>query len=177
MEELLKYLCMALEERQISYMLTGSVAMGAYTVARYTRDIDIVIELNQIQLNQLAIIFKENFYFHQPSAAVEVDRRGMFNVIDNTSGFKVDFILRKETLLQRSMFARRQRGEIWKTDCWLISVEDLILSKLIWIQQLTSENQLADIQNLVNDNPEIDYDYVNHWIKILSLDTFTLLIP
>lgn len=38
MEELFHYVCRELEQRNIAYMVSGSVAMGAYSVSRLTRD-------------------------------------------------------------------------------------------------------------------------------------------
>lgn len=176
MEELFRYVCHELEARQVAYMVSGSVAMGAYTVARYTRDIDLVIELSDNQLDTFAEIFADpaRFYFHRPSVKEEIRRRGIFNVISQTSGFKIDFILIKETPFQRSEFTRRRPGQIWDIDCWIIAVEDLILAKLIWIQQLQSENQVNDIRNLLIDNADLDKDYIARWIAELNLNTFGL---
>ena len=42
--ELLEEVCNKLEEINIPYMLSGSLAMNVYTVPRMTRDIDIVIK-------------------------------------------------------------------------------------------------------------------------------------
>ena len=171
-----QYVCRELEIRKIDYMVSGSVAMGAYTVARYTRDIDVVIELAENQLDSFAAVFADpaRFYFHRPSVEEEVRRRGIFNVISQTSGFKIDFIVKKETPFQQSEFSRRRPGQIWDIDCWLISVEDLILAKLIWIQQLYSENQSNDITNLLVDNPGLDHLYLKKWIVDLKLNTFGL---
>lgn len=60
-------------------------------------------------------------------------------------------------------------------DCWLISVEDLILAKLLWIQDLYSERQAEDIRNLLIDNETVDRVYLLEWIADLSLNTFGLL--
>lgn len=176
MEELFQYVCRELESREIAYMVSGSVAMGAYTVARYTRDIDLVIELAENQLDSFADVFADpaKFYFHRPSAEEEVRRRGIFNVISQTSGFKIDFIIKKETPFQRSEFNRKRPGQIWNINCWIISVEDLILAKLIWIQELYSENQSNDIRNLLIDNPDLDRIYLKMWIDELKLNTFNL---
>jgi hypothetical protein len=45
MVELFLTLCQALEDKEIDYMLSGSLAMSFYTIPRFTRDIDIVIHL------------------------------------------------------------------------------------------------------------------------------------
>ena len=78
-------MCRELESRQIAYMVSGSVAMVAYTVARFMRNIDLVIELTEVQLDSFAGMFASPavFYFHRPSVEEEVRRRGIFNVISN----------------------------------------------------------------------------------------------
>ena len=176
MEELFQYVCRELESRQIAYMVSGSVAMVAYTVARFMRNIDLVIELTEVQLDSFAGMFASpaEFYSHRPSVEEEVRRRGIFNVISQTLGFKIDFIVKKETPFQQFEFSRKRPGQIWDSNCWIISVEDLILAKLIWIQELYSENQSNDIQNLLMDNPDVDRASPGEWIAELRLNTFGL---
>ncbi len=60
--------------------------MNVYTVPRMTRDIDIVINLQQSDIDNFAAIFKVGYYIHKEGLEEEVRRRGMFNVIDFESG-------------------------------------------------------------------------------------------
>ena len=53
----------------------------------------------------------------------------------------------------------------------VISAEDLIISKLIWIQQLQSGRQLEDIK-AISKNPNINWDYTHYWVAKLNLTTF-----
>ena len=46
-QDLLKIVTERLESAGISYMITGSVAANFYTIPRMTRDIDIIVELEQ----------------------------------------------------------------------------------------------------------------------------------
>jgi len=57
---------------------------------------------------------------------------------------------------------------------YVISLEDLILAKLQWIQTLYSDRQAQDIQNLLR-NPDLDKGYLTHWIQELNLNTYELL--
>ena len=171
---LLKYVCGQLEQYNIAYMLSGSVAMSTYTVPRFTRDIDLVIDLQVEDADTLEAIFAGNYYFHRPSVDEEIRRRGMFNVIDGTSGLKVDFMVKKQTPYRRNEFARRKQDVAYGVMVWMVAVDDLILSKLIWIQEYESGQQKTDIQSLLTDN-EIDLDYVRYWIDQLGLKTFGLL--
>ena len=159
-------------------MLSGSVALNAYSIPRYTRDIDIVIELQVENFPEFAELFAEReCYFHYESAKEEVSRKGMFNVIDWKSGMKIDFIVRKNDDFQRTEFSRRQQKRILPdVICWVISPEDLIVAKLLWIQQLFSQQQIDDIKNVIHDCPSLDKTYVSDWIKRLELNDFGLTI-
>ncbi len=172
--ELLKKVVSALELRNIPYMLSGSVAMNTYTVPRMTRDIDIVIHLNLSDIDKFAEIFDEGFYIYKEGIVEEVTRKGMFNIIDFKSGQKIDFIVRKNTPFHVLEFERRKRSEAYGFSVWIVSVEDLIISKLSWIQVLQSDTQMRDIQSLIEDNV-LDAEYIQFWIKELDLKTFNLL--
>ncbi|GAB4015913.1 nucleotidyl transferase AbiEii/AbiGii toxin family protein [Spirosoma koreense] len=176
MEELLQFVSESLDKHGIEYMLSGSVALNAYSIPRYTRDIDIVIELRSENFPVFADIFLEReCYFHRESAEEEVRRRGMFNIIDWKSGMKIDFIIRKNDDFQQTEFERRQRKTVLaNVDCWIISPEDLIIAKLMWIQELQSQQQLDDIKNLLYDYPLLDKSYVTGWVKKMQLNDFGL---
>jgi hypothetical protein len=98
----------------------------------------------------------------------------MFNIIDHQTGFKIDFIIRKETEYFNLAFQRRLRIHELDTDLWVIRLEDLIIAKLIWIQEYQSEKQIVDIENLLL-NPDKDLTYIRRWCTILQLQTFNLI--
>ena len=64
--------------------------------------------------------------------------------------------------------------EYFDKTIYLVSVEDLLLSKLIWIQELQSGVQMEDIKNL-SQLETLDWNYINEWIKKLNLQTFNLI--
>jgi hypothetical protein len=172
--ELLKKVCSELEEKEIEYMLSGSLAMNIYTVPRMTRDIDIVINMKLSDINKFIKIFEEGFYIYEEGIEEEVINRRMFNVIDNGSGFKIDFIVRKNTDFHRNEFNRRQQKRAFGFKPWVVSIEDLIISKLNWIQDLKSDTQISDIENLLSV-PDIDKEYIEKWCEKLNLNTYNLI--
>lgn len=172
--KLLEKVCKALEEQDIPYMISGSIAMNIYTVPRMTRDIDIVINLLLPDIDKFAAIFAEGFYIYKEGIKEEVMRRGMFNVIDFESGQKIDFIMRKYTPFHLNEFERKHRTNAYGFDVWIVSIEDLIISKLNWIQVLQSDTQMQDIENLL-ETESVDMLYVKKWCKALNLNTFNLL--
>ena len=56
----------------------------------------------------------------------------------------------------------------------IVSPEDLLLSKLIWIQDIQSGVQMEDIKS-ISTVQDLDWSYINGWIKELNLKTFNLL--
>jgi hypothetical protein len=54
----------------------------------------------------------------------------------------------------------------------VVSPEDLLLSKLIWIQDIQSAQQMEDIKNLAAI--ELDWPYITKWINKLNLKSFNL---
>ena len=171
---LLKRITQSLEDKHIPYMLSGSIALNNYTVPRMTMDIDIVVELHEENLSDFLSIFGENYYLNKDVVKEETKRLGMFNVIDHETGFKVDFIIRKNTEYREFEFQRRLKTKVADFDVWIVSPEDLTISKIEWIQQLQSNTQINDIENLLA-KPELDKKYIKEWCKKLNLKTFNLL--
>jgi hypothetical protein len=171
--KLLQKACRLLDEHNIKYMVSGSIALNIYGIPRMTRDIDIVIELSENMVDDFTDLFP-NSYFDKNVIKNEIRRQGMFNIIDHLTGFKIDFIIRKETEYFSNAFQQRKRIKELDTELWVISLDDLIIAKIIWIQQLKSEKQMFDIENLLL-NPERNIDYIKFWCDKLNLQTFKLL--
>lgn len=174
MDDLLEKTCAKLEAYDIQYMISGSLALLAYSTPRMTRDIDIVVNIQESDLSKFLEIFKDGFYLHPQSIREEINRRGMFNVIDYNSGFKIDFIVRKNTPFHINEFNRRIITNVYNFPAYIVTLEDLVIAKIKWIQEYQSENQINDIVNLIK-NPTIDLEYVYKWCREMNLNTFNIL--
>ena len=85
--------------------------------------------------------------------------RRLFNLLHYASGIKVDLIVRKSSEYRQTEFARRLKVVLAGVDTWIVSREDLILSKLVWAQDAASELQLRDVRQLLSGPVDIDYLY------------------
>ncbi|MFH1454524.1 MAG: hypothetical protein ABIH00_11195 [Armatimonadota bacterium] len=167
--EVLKIVTERLNKAGFPYMISGSMAGNYYTVPRMTRDIDIVIELRDIDVDKFVGLFKDDFYTDKEMIKKEVLRKRMFNLIHNRYIIKIDFIILKKSIFQKLAFGRRKKILIENKPMWFITAEDLILSKLLWAKASFSETQLKDIGNLFKTVKDMDKDYIEHWIKKLEL--------
>ena len=95
--------------------------------------------------------------------------------MDHASQYKADFVLLKDTEYRQMEFSRRLQIDFMGMPVFVVSVEDLLLSKLIWIQTLQSGRQPEDIQTLAALET-LDHSYIRNWIEKLHLNTFNLTI-
>lgn len=156
-----------LDQAGIAYMLTGSLAMNFYAIPRMTRDIDIVVELSVADIDRVVQAFSPDYYVSRAAVSEAVDCRRMFNLIHQQSIIKVDFIVRKDSRYRELEFKRRQRGTVEGCDLWIVSKEDLILSKLYWAKDSNSEMQLGDVRRLLATGS--DGTYLNEWAPALEV--------
>ncbi|WP_300600137.1 hypothetical protein [Niabella sp.] len=155
-------------------MLSGSVAMGIYVIPRATRDFDIVALIQEKDIDDFAKAFKTGFYCEPDAIKDAIKNHGLFNIIDFESGYKADFVILKNTEYRQEEFSRRKAIDFWGKQIYVVTAEDLLLSKLIWIQDLQSSIQQEDIRQLAQLE-NLDIAYIHKWINKLQLQTFNLL--
>jgi hypothetical protein len=158
-----------LEQGGLAYMLTGSMAMNFYAQPRMTRDIDLVVALTSQDADAIVRLFTPDYYVSREAVGSSIAHESLFNLIHQESVIKVDCIVRKNTPYRRAEFDRRQRITIEDFSTWIVSKEDLILSKLWWAKDSHSELQLRDVTNLAGTG--CDAAYIERWTKELGLHT------
>jgi len=151
----------------IGYMLTGSMAMNYYAQPRMTRDIDLVVALGPGDVDRVVGLFSPDYYVSREAVDSSIALQSLFNLVHQESVIKVDCIVRKEGEYRMTEFNRRHRIKIEDFQTWIVSKEDLILSKLFWAKDSRSELQLGDVKNLVSTG--CDYPYIAQWTKELGL--------
>jgi len=77
--------------------------------------------------------------------------------------------VRKETPYRQEEFARRSAVDIDGVTMWLVTAEDLLLSKLAWAAESRSEIQLQDVRNLIRSVADLDWTYIERWADALTL--------
>jgi hypothetical protein len=158
-----------LSAQSLPFMLTGSFALAYYATPRMTRDLDIVVALAPGDGEALLRSFSADFYIDADAVSAAIENKRLFNMMHLSSGIKVDLIVRKSSEYRITEFARRQRVTVGSVLTWIVSREDLILSKLVWSLDSGSDLQLRDVGQLLAG--PIDVDYLNRWAPVLGVDT------
>ena len=141
-----------LDAAAIPYMITGSIAASHYARPRMTRDIDLVVELQPRDAERLVTIFGDQFVCDVDAIRSAIERQSLFNLIHNETIVKVDFIV-----------------DIDGHTAWMVSAEDLLLSKLAWAKDSRSELQLGDVRHLIRAQQALDWAYIERWAETLGV--------
>jgi hypothetical protein len=167
--DIVRDVSMRLEKGGLAFMLTGSMAMNYYAQPRMTRDIDIVVALEPKDADAVVQLFHPDYYVSRDAVSTSIHRESLFNLIHQESVIKVDCIVRKRTPYRLAEFERRQKIRIEDFSTWIVSKEDLIISKLYWAKDSHSELQLRDVKNLASTG--CDTDYIERWTNKLGLNS------
>lgn len=159
-----------LDQAGIPYMVTGSMASGYYGQPRMTRDVDLVVELGSGHPESLPALLGEDFLLSSETVRAAMTHRTMFNAIHRYAFVKVDFVIRKGSAYRVEEFARRRRVDLDGHPVWMVSVEDLILSKVLWSRDSRSEVQLRDVRGIIAlQASAIDWIYIERWARTLDI--------
>jgi hypothetical protein len=169
LEELIHRTIRVLEAEGVPYMVTGSLASSYHGEYRATRDVDIVIDPGPAALGRLVDrLHAEGMYVDGEVEQAALRERGQFNAI--VDDFKVDFIIHKHDPFSISEFGRRTRARLLDDDADVVTVEDLIISKLMWARDLDSQRQRRDVAGMIAvSGTALDRAYIDTWALRLGV--------
>jgi hypothetical protein len=155
----------------VAYYVTGSVAVFYYGRPRYTHDVDLVALISPEDVAHLAALLPEEHALDEMGAARAAAEGEQFNTIDLATGIKVDFWPLAPTSYARTAMERRRRVPFNGGDVWMSSLEDLILSKLVWFLETGRESKhWDDVLGVVEvSGDEIDREYLYLWAAALGI--------
>jgi hypothetical protein len=88
-----------------------------------THDIDLVIDPTHEALDRFLAELDPAEVYAGPSPHAALDNRDQFNVIDLTSSWKVDLIIRKDRSFSRSEFERRAKADLLGMTVWVATAD------------------------------------------------------
>ena len=170
--EFLEMAVRELNEQGIAWMLVGSYETSAWEEARFTDDIDILVDLSADQVTPLCAAFSgEEFYVIEQAAREAVRVGKQFNVLHPASGNKIDFMIARRDEWGRLQMDRRQQGTIQSgLTVQIASPEDVIISKMRYYQEGGSDKHLRDCAGvLAVQGNRVDRDYIGKWSEYFGL--------
>lgn len=164
----------ALEDLEIPYFITGSLATALHGVARATMDVDLVTELRPDKIQPLLNALGNAFFTDEQMIRNALRQGISFNLIHKETMFKVDIFPAGDRAYDHAQFERRASYTLTEESgqtAYVSSPEDNILSKLEWYRMggEISDRQWQDVLNVLKIQKErIDRTYLEFWATQLG---------
>jgi len=146
------YVIEVLEQLNIPYMVVGGFAVIFYGEPRLTIDVDIVVDMKWGHIGPFVAAFPiPDYYVSEEGIRDSLQRCYSFNVIQPTTGAKVDLVPLPRDPFTRAAFQRRQRLEYDEAghSATFITPKDIIVAKLIAYRETASDKHLRDAQGVL----------------------------
>jgi hypothetical protein len=146
------YVVEVLESLDIPYMVVGGFAAIFYGEPRLTIDVDIIVDMRPVHILPFVAAFPvPDYYVSEGAVRDSLERRYPFNVIQPTTGAKVDLVPLPRDAFTRSAFERRQRIEydVSGRSATFITAEDIVVAKLIAFRETGSDKHLRDARGVL----------------------------
>lgn len=169
---ILREVIAALQRAEIRHMIVGSFASTFHGEPRTTRDLDVVIDPSSEQLDALlGALDPQRYYFDVDAAHEALARRTMFNVIEMSSAWKLDLIVRKPRDFSLDELARSMPVTLFGVATRIATAEDTIIAKLEWAKAGGSLRQLEDVAGIVRVRGDsLDREHIARWVRELEVE-------
>jgi hypothetical protein len=156
-----------LDAVQIGYMLTGSMALNCYALPCVPHNLDFVIALRPADAEIVFRLFSPDYDISREAVDSAIAQQSFFNLFHRKSRIKVNCIVCQQINYRLMEYSRRQRVKFENFKTWIVSKEDLIISKLHWARKSLSPRHLRDVENLAATG--CDTTYIERWTRALGI--------
>jgi hypothetical protein len=146
------YTVEVLDRLEIPYMVVGDFAAIFYGEPRLTLDVDVLLDMRTEHIKPLVAAFPiPDYYISEEAARDALNRRCPFNVIQPSTGAKIDLVPLPRDPFTRLAFQRRQRLVFDEADhsATFITPEDIVVAKLIAYRETGSDKHLRDARGVL----------------------------
>lgn len=160
----------ALNSSGVPFAIVGSLAAASWGVVRTTRDVDLIaLVARDHAAAVVAALNTLDFYVPIDDALHALAGGGSFNVLHPATGGKVDvFVVLESDEFEMMRLERRIQTDVLGVSAFVITPEDVVLSKLLWRKDSRSEIQWRDCQELVA-SATLDTSYMRPWADRLGV--------
>jgi hypothetical protein len=143
-----KGIILELEKQKVRYALVGGVAMAFYSEPRFTRDIDILVDIDDFE--KAKGLLEKDGYFESASPRtfrnVAIELRRFLKIVAPEDEMMIDILIAKDEevrrIIQNAVEAESEEGRVMLAD----------KKDLIWLKRSRDSKQdQADIERLEND--------------------------
>jgi len=163
-------ICSVLDGLGLRYHFTGGLAASFYGEPRFTQDVDLVIHLSAGSPETEALLerLSPGYYVDRQVMMDAIRRKGLFQVLEKKTAIKIDFHVGEKIPGELSRSTRQQL--LPGLAVRLVSKEDAILSKLLWVR-LGSGKSRRDVIQMLKGKEDVNRTHLREQALKLGLAT------
>ena len=155
--EFLDHVVGVLEKLNIPYMIVGGLAAIIHGTPRFTRDADIVVDMQLHHIRPFVAEFPldQGYYADEYMIADSLIHGQPFNVLQSYTGAKIDLVPLSSGRIDREAFGRRVQLVYdleLERKAWFARAEDVIIAKLVAFHNTGSQKHARDAHNVLAVN-------------------------
>jgi hypothetical protein len=155
--EFLNHVVGVLDRLNIPYMVVGGLAAIIHGAPRFTRDADIVVDMQLHHIGPFVAEFPldQGYYADEYMIADSLIHGQPFNVLQSYTGAKIDLVPLSAGRIDRDAFARRVQLVYdleLERKAWFARAEDVIIAKLVAFHNTGSQKHAQDAHNVLAVN-------------------------
>jgi hypothetical protein len=163
-EEIVRRVLDGLDGVKIPYVLVGSFASNAYGVSRSTQDADIVVQTRSGQISELTKALGPAFELETQMQFETVTGTQKTLLRERESGFAIELFELSSDPHDQQRFSRRRQLSVLDRETWILTVEDVLVTKLNWLRLANRTKDMLDIRSVIAvQGDAIDWPYVERW--------------
>lgn len=168
-EEIVRRVFDACDALGIPYVLVGSFASNIYSIPRATKDVDFVLRAEPGQFSQLMATLGPDFVRDPQIQFETVTGTKKILVEEKESGFEIEFFELSSEPHDQERFARRRRLEVFGREAWVLTPEDVLVTKINWIHRAGRKKDVPDVENVIAiQRDSLDWAYIEKWCDQLG---------
>jgi hypothetical protein len=154
----------AFERLNIPYVTVGSFAANVYMDPRSTKDADFVLELDKTNLRELVAAIGADFRLDEQMSLESVTLTSRYKLSHRDAAFEVEFFGLSTDPHDQMRFARRVAKELNGIRIFVLTAEDVVITKLRWSLKARRTKDLEDARLVLRgQSGQLDLPYMRQW--------------
>ena len=168
----------ALSRCGIPHVVVGSFARNFHSFPRSTNDADIVLGVDGTGLTRFEAELGREFSLETQTTFETITGTFRHVLIHRETAFKTELFLLSQDAYDQERFQRRQAICFNEQATFVLTAEDVIVTKLRWLRP----KDVEDIRDVIAvKSAKLDWDYIHHWTDLhatrAKLDEIRATIP
>jgi hypothetical protein len=153
----------ALNRCGVPHVVVGSFARNFHSFPRSTKDADIVLAVDAAALSRFQAELAGGFSL-DPQTTFETNTGTFrYTLIHRATEFKTELFLLSQDAFDQERFSRRQAISFNGQATFVLTAEDVIVTKLRWLRP----KDVEDIRDVIAvKSATLDWNYIHRWTAV-----------